>query len=71
MTDAAHPPTRATALNTLRTVHRQAEHLEAAADRVLTRCVSGQIASSDLAHDLHAIDAAAASIRSALSQMSE
>lgn len=55
--------TRRHAIESARTVQQYAESLVAHADRVLTRCITGQADPHGLTEDLHAIDRSAASIR--------
>jgi hypothetical protein len=56
-------PTRRATLHTLSAVQRSAEKLRADADRVLARCLVGEVDPVALTEEMHSIDQSASMIR--------
>ena len=56
-------PTRRATLNSLSAVRRSAEKLRADADRVLARCLVGEVDPVALTEEMHSIDRSASMIR--------
>ena len=67
--EAASKHAQPYSIEVVRTVHAHAEHLAADANRILTRCLTGQTDARQLTQDLHAIDRSAATIRAVLCRL--